>query len=157
LPGNEQLRNKYGVNFRLKDPPLAIAEAQFRTNQGKADTGLATILKLGAWAHFGKFDDERLAADNPENSTGIPLKRRGNNGVYGVFEQQLYRPQGGDANSGVTAFGLASGSPQDRNLINFWFQTGLVFAGMIPNRPNDKFGAVLEYSRYSNGVRGFAV
>ena len=71
----------------------------------------------------------------------------------GVFEQQLYRPQGGDANSGITVFGLASGSPQDRNLINFWYQTGIVFAGLIPNRPDDKFGAIFEYSRYSNSVR----
>ena len=83
------------------------------------------------------------------------MKRRGNNGIYGVFEQQLYRPQGGDAESGVTVFGLASGSPQDRNLINFWFQTGLVFAGMLPNRPDDKVGAIFEYARYSNSVRGF--
>ena len=147
--GDEQLRNKYGVNFRVKDPPLAIVEAQVRTNHGKTDTGLATKLKLGGWTHFGKFDDNRLADDgtllaDPEGS-GEPLKRRGNNGIYGVFEQQLYRPQGGDAESGVTVFGLASGSPQDRNLINFWFQTGLVFAGMLPNRPDDKFGAIFEY------------
>ena len=158
-PGDEQLRNKYGVNFRLKDSPFVIAEAQFRTNHGKTDTGLASTLKLGAWTHFGKFDDNRFADDgtllaDPEGS-GEPLKRRGNNGVYGVFEQQLYRPQGGDARSGITLFGLASGSPQDRSLINFWFQTGLVFAGMIPNRPDDKFGAIFEYARYSNSVRAF--
>ena len=158
-PGDEQLRNKYGVNFRLKDPPVAIAEAQFRTNHGKTDTGLASTVKLGAWVHYGKFDDNRLADDgtllaDPEGS-GRPLKRKGDNGVYGVFEQQLYRPQGGDASSGITLFGLASGSPQDRNLINFWFQTGLVFSGMISNRPDDKFGAVFEYSRYSNSVRAF--
>ena len=158
-PGDEQLRNKYGVNFRLKDFPFVIAEAQFRTNHGKTDTGLASTLKLGAWTHFGKFDDNQFADDgtllaDPEGS-GEPLKRRGNNGVYGVFEQQLYRPHGGDARSGITLFGLASGSPQDRSLINFWFQTGLVFAGMIPNRPDDKFGAIFEYARYSNSVRAF--
>ena len=158
-PGDEQLRNKYGVNFRPKDPPFVIAEAQFRNNQGKTDTGLATTLKFGAWTHFGKFDDYRLADDGTlladPDGAGRPLKRRTDNGVYGVFEQQLYRPTGGDARSGITLFGLASGSPQDRNLINFWFQTGLVFAGMIPNRPDDKFGAAFEYSRYSNSVRAF--
>jgi porin len=26
---------------------------------------------------------------------------------------------------------------------------------MIPNRPDDKFGAIFEYARYSNSVRGF--
>ena len=52
-PGDEQLRNKYGVNFRLKDPPFVIAEdAQFRTNHEKTDTGLAKHLetrRLGAF------------------------------------------------------------------------------------------------------------
>ena len=96
-PGDEQLRNKYGVNFRLKDAPVAIAEAQFRTNHGKTDTGLASTVKLGAWAHFGKFDDNRFADDgtllaDPEGS-GRPLKRKGDNGVYGVFEQQLIDPK----------------------------------------------------------------
>jgi len=98
-------------------------------------------------------DNGTLLAD-PENSTRIPMKRRGNNGIYGVFEQHLYRPQGGDADSGITVFGLASSAPQDRNLINFWFQTGLVFADLIPRRPDDSFGAIFEYARYSNGVRG---
>ncbi|MGA8155338.1 MAG: carbohydrate porin, partial [Rhodoplanes sp.] len=83
--GDPQLRNKYGVNFRLKDPPFVIAEAQFRNNQGKTDTGLATTLKFGAWAHFGKFNDNRLADDgtllaDPDGS-GRPLKRRTDNGV----------------------------------------------------------------------------
>jgi porin len=155
--GDPQLRNKYGVNFRVRDPALAIIEGQFRANHRKTDTGLASTLKLGAWVHFGKFDDNKLADDgtllaDPEGS-GRPLKRRGNNGIYGLIEQQLYRPQGGGANSGITWFGLASGSPQDRNLINFWFQTGLVFAGMIPNRPDDKIGAIFEYSRFSNSTR----
>ena len=59
-PGDEQLLDKYGVNFRLKDSPFVIAEAQFRTNHGKTDTGLASTLKLGAWTHFGKFDDNHL-------------------------------------------------------------------------------------------------
>jgi porin len=158
IEGDEQLRNKYGVNFRVKDPPLVLTEVQLRINAEKTDTGLATKLKLGGWAHFGKFDDERIADNgallaDPVNSTGIPMKRKGNDGIYGVLEQQLYRPQGGDADSGITVFGLASGAPQDRNMINFWFQTGLVFAGMIPKRPDDKVGAVFEYARYSNGVR----
>ena len=95
--GDPQLRNKYGVNFRLKDPPFVIAEAQFRNNHGKTDTGLASTLKFGAWTHFGKFDDNRLADDgtllaDPDGS-GRPLKRRTDNGVYGVFEQQLYHPK----------------------------------------------------------------
>ena len=34
-PGDEQIRNRHGLNFRIADPPLVIAEAQHRANQGK--------------------------------------------------------------------------------------------------------------------------
>ena len=33
-------------------------------------------------------------------------------------------------------------------------RAGIVFAGLIPGRPDDKFGAIYEYARYSNSVRG---
>ncbi|MBB2731720.1 hypothetical protein M2202_005708 [Bradyrhizobium japonicum] len=31
-----QLRNRYGVNFRINDPPLALGEMQFLWNGKKA-------------------------------------------------------------------------------------------------------------------------
>lgn len=157
--GDEQLRNRYGLNFRVRDPALVIAETQFRANQGKNDTGLASTLKLGGWMHFGLFDDQRFANDgtllaDPDGS-GVPLRHRGNAQAYAVIEQQLYRPKGGDAASGVSVFGRIAASPSDRNLINFYVDSGIVFAGLVANRPDDKFGASFIYSRFSNSVRGF--
>ncbi|MET4716144.1 carbohydrate-selective porin OprB [Bradyrhizobium japonicum] len=35
-----QLRNRYGVNFRINDPPLALGEMQFLWNGKKGDPGL---------------------------------------------------------------------------------------------------------------------
>jgi porin len=158
-PGDEQLRNRYGLNFRLRDPPFVMAEAQFRRNQGKEDTGLAATLKLGAWGHFGEFDDKQFANDGlllaDPASSGEPAKRRGNAGIYGVIDQQIYRPKGGDAESGVSVFTRISVSPSDRNLIDFYVDGGIVFAGMIPGRPDDKFGASMIYARYSDSVRAF--
>ena len=62
-PGDEQIRNRYGLNFRVSDPAFIIGEAQFRRNHGKDDTGLATTLKLGGWGHLGEFNDQRFAND----------------------------------------------------------------------------------------------
>jgi len=157
--GDEQIRNRYGLNFRVRDPALSIAEAQFRRNQRKEDTGLATGLKFGGWTHLGSFDDQRFAIDgtllaNPSGS-GIAAMHRGNFGIYGVIEQQLYRPSGGDATSGVSVFSRISGSPSDRNLINFFVDAGVVFANMIQQRPDDKFGASFMFARFSNSVRAF--
>ena len=157
--GSEQERNRYGLNFRVRDPAFIIGEAQFRHNRGAADKGLATTLKLGGWGHLGKFDDPRFAIDgsllaNPL-SPGMPLQHRGNVGLYAVIDQQLWRPVGGGPDSGITVFSRMSMSPSDRNLINAYIDGGIVFAGLIPNRPDDQFGASAIYARFSDAVRAF--
>jgi porin len=157
--GDPDTCNRYGLNFRLRDPAFIIGEAQFRTNQGKDDSGLARTLKLGGWTHLAQFNDQRFANDgtllaNPAGS-GIPLQHRGDFGVYGVIDQQIYRPRGGAADSGVSLFGLASVVPSDRNLVDIQLNGGIVFAGLIPSRPQDRFGASVVYSRFSNNARAF--
>ncbi len=157
--GDEQLRNRHGLNFRVRDPALVMAEAQFKRNTGAKDAGLATTFKAGAWAHFGKFEHQRLADDGTflANSAGSgnPLTRRGNNGVYAVLDQQIYRPAGGAADSGVTVFGRVSASPSDRNVINSYFDVGMVATGMVPRRPDDKFGVSFMHAQYSDQLRAF--
>jgi porin len=157
--GDEQLRNRYGLNFRVNDPPFIIGEAQFRTNHGKDDTGLARHIKIGGWAHLGKFNDQRFASDgtllaNPLGS-GVPLQYRGNLGIFGVIEQQLYRPQGAGPDGGISVFSRVSFSPSDRNLVDAYIDGGIVFAGFIPGRPDDRFGASVIYARFSDSVRAF--
>jgi porin len=157
--GDPDTCNRYGLNFRLRDPAFMIGEAQFRTNQGKDDTGLARTVKLGGWTHLGQFNDQRFANDgtllaNPLGS-GVPARHRGDYGLYGVIDQQIYRPRGGAADSGISVFGLASVTPSDRNLIDVQLNGGIVFAGFIPHRPQDRFGASVVYSRFSGGARAF--
>ena len=158
-PGDEQLRNRYGLNFRVSDPPFIIGEVQVRRNQEKDSTGLASTLKLGGWTHLGSFDDQRLAIGGTLLADplggGLPLRHRGNMGLYGIIDQQIYRPAGAGADTGVTVFSRASVSPDDRNLISAYIDGGIVFAGMVPGRPDDKFGASVIYARFSNSVRGF--
>lgn len=157
--GDPDTCNRYGLNFRVRDPAFIIGEAQFRSNQGKDDNGLARTLKLGGWSHLGEFNDQRFANDgtllaNPAGS-GIPARHRGDFGIYGVVDQQIYRPRGGALDSGVSVFSRASVSPSDRNLVDLQVDAGIVFAGLIANRPNDRFGASVLYARFSDSVRGF--
>jgi porin len=156
-PGDPQVKNRHGLNFRLRDPPLLISEVQYAYNQDKESTGLAGMIRLGGWHHFGRFDDQRfdiqgLSLANPL-SDGIAARLRGNDGVYGVIDQQIWRPPGGDANSGVGLFSRISASPSDRNLINFYIDGGITFAGMVPGRPADKFGASFLYANISDRAR----
>jgi porin len=157
--GDEQMRNRHGLNFRVNDPPFVIAEARWQHNQGKDDSGLATTVKTGAWQHFGTYDDLRFADDatlmaDPRGS-GSPAKHRGNSGIYAVFEQQLYRPAGADAQGGVSVFGRISASPSDRSPISFFVDAGIVVAGVIPDRPDDRFGISYLYAKFSDGMQSF--
>ena len=157
--GDPDTCNRYGLNFRLRDPALGVFEAQFRSNQGKDDTVLARTVKLGGWSHIGQFADQRMAnygslLANPLGS-GVPAQHRGDYGFYGIIDQQIYRPRGAAADGGISVFGLASITPSDRNLISAQLNGGIIFAGLIPGRPDDRFGVSVLYSRFSSGIRGF--
>ena len=155
--GDPDTCNRHGLDFRVKDPALLQAEAQFRRNQGKDDTGLARQLKVGGWVHLGRFDDLRLddgglPLANPASS-GVPARHRRNWGLYGIIDQQLHRPAGGDAASGVSVYGRVAVNPADRNLVSFYLDGGIVFNGMLAQRPDDKFGLGFIHTRISNRLQ----
>jgi porin len=151
-----QLRDRYGVNFRVNDPPLLLGEAQFLWNAKKGDPGLDGKLKLGAWRHFGTFADERLDTNGVSlaspTSSGIPAKIYGDFGFYSVFEQKIYRV-GNDDDRGVGVFARASYSPPGGNLIDFYADTGIEFIGLGARRPHDKFGVAAAYAHVSPRAR----
>ena len=157
--GDPEPRNRHGLNFRVNDPPFVIGEAQIQRNMGKDDTGLASTLKLGGWGHLDRFDDRRFANDGTllaePASSGGPARHRGNFGVYAIVDQQLYRPTGGDWQSGISVFSRMALSPSDRNLVNAYVDGGIIFAGFIPNRPKDRFGASVIHARFADRVRAF--
>jgi len=71
---------------------------------------LARTLKLGAGLTSGSSTNQRFANDgtlltNPAGS-GVPAQHRGDYGIYGVIDQQIYRPRGGAADSGISVFVL---------------------------------------------------
>lgn len=152
-PEEAQIKNRHGLNFRVQDPPLLMGEAQYKYNQEKTDTGLAGFWRVGFWHHFGDFDSQRFdttgrsLADPLGN--GIPARLRGTSGVYGVVDHQLYRPAGGDKDSGIGVFGRAGISAPDRNPVEFYLDGGIVFSGMLPGRPDDKVAATFLYSKIS--------
>jgi porin len=158
-PGDPDTCNRYGTNFRLRDPAFMMSELQFRWNRGKDDTGLARTLKIGGWSHLGQFADQRYDNNGvllaSKASDGIPLMHRGDYGIYGVIDQQLYRLPGGNGDSGISVFNRSSISPSNRNLVDLEIDSGIVFAGMIPKRPDDSFGASIIYSRFAGPVRAF--
>ena len=155
-PDDPQLRNRYGINFRVNDPPLVLGEAQFLWNGKKGDPGLDGKLKLGFWRHFGIFQDQRFDDGGRSlasaASSGVPATLRGDYGVYGAFEQKLYRV-GSDDDRGIGVFARATYSPPDRNLADLYADTGVEFIGLSDQRPKDKFGFAAAYAHVSPRVR----
>ena len=155
--GTEQIRDPAGLNFRLRDPPLLMAEAQYKYNQDKTAQGLAGTIKLGAWYQFGPFDDVHFGLDGKSladlSSNGVARTHSGNYGVYGVIDQMLWRLPGNDPKKGVGVFARASLSPSDRNLIDLYAEAGVNFVGLWDMRPDDKFGLAASFSQLSPGLR----
>jgi len=167
-PGDPQRNNRSGTEFRLTDPPFVIGEIQLARGGPDEAAGLPGLLKLGAWGHLGRFDDQRFSASgasladpgppaedaSPGGLAGNPSPRRlrGDQGVYGVVDQMIYRVPG-SADRGVGVFARLSGSPADRNLIDLYADGGITFKGLLPARVDDSFGVSLAYARISERAR----
>jgi porin len=145
-----------GTVFSFRGGTFVIGEASYLPNQGKDAWGLPGAYRVGGWYHTSSaFADQRydtigLSLANPA-STGIPLNHTGDHGIYGVIDQMLYRVPGTE-DQGVSAFVRVGGAPNDRNLINFYGDAGVVYKG-LPGRPDDKVGIATAYARLGENAR----
>jgi porin len=168
-------RDPHGLAFRINDPPLFMAELAYAYNQDRPDTsqddpnqegssaptpvrrssaaasGLPGTVKLGAWVHAGAFADQRFNAQGASLAVanGPALQHANDFAAYGMIDQMLWRVEGGSGDRGLSFFLRASTAPSDRNLISFYFDTGLTFAGPLASRPDDTVGLGLAFGLVS--------
>ena len=146
-----------GTVFSFSGGAFFIAEASYLPNQGNDAKGLPGAYRIGAWyhtsTHFGdqRLDNTGVSLASPL-STGIPLDHTGDYGIYGVVDQMLYRVPGSE-DQGLSAFVRAGGVPNDRNLINFYSDGGLLYKGLTPRRPDDKIGVAAAYAQVGESAR----
>ena len=172
--GDPVKRDPYGLAFRVKDPPLLLAELAYAYGQqapglppenpqqegmgaggGRppspgAAAGLPGTIKLGAWVHAGRFADQRFDTQGGSlaASGGAPQQHARDFGGYGVIDQVLWRvPGGGDR--GLSLFLRGAAAPGDRNPIDLYADGGLVFKGPCGSRPRDLAGLGLAFGRIS--------
>jgi porin len=147
--------NEHGLDFRLEDPPLMLAEGAHKYNQ--EGTGLPGIVKIGGWYHFGDFDDLRRDQEGGLIAVtgGAPLRHDGNHGIYAVWEQMVYRLPGYEDAKGISFFTRIAGSPGDRNQIDFYLDGAFNFTGFLSSRPNDVLAVGVAYSRISDDASAF--
>lgn len=152
--------NTSGLDFPLGNGVLSFLESAYNLNPDGADGKMPGTYKLGAWYNSQTFNSlsmanngQPLAAD-----TGAPAQSyKGNYSLYASFDQAIWR----DANTedqGPNVFGSLHLSPQsDRNQVNWFFEGGLAYKGLIDGRPLDKMALGFAYmnmsSSWSNNVK----
>jgi porin len=57
------------------------------------------------------------------------------------------------SNQGLACFGRIAFGPQNRNFVGFYFDTGLVYTGLIPTRDEDQVGVGFVYAQLTDGAR----
>ena len=165
--------NRHGFRWRLDSQTghTFLNEAQFRWSARAEESGLPGHFKAGAWFQTGNRADA-LADDTAS----------GNSGYYGIVDQMLCREPVAPTVSGLTKdgksvvdakgtksfkapgaieksdqglgwFGRVAVTPANRNFINFYFDTGLSYKGLVPGRDDDTIGIGLGYAQLSNGAR----
>lgn len=123
-----QKDNRHGLNFRIEDPPLVMAEAQFGYR-----LGLPGKFKIGGWYEFSSFADKL---------TNAPIE--GNSGVYAVLDQGLWKDASPaasqEASLAINFLARVSATPERQNEVSFYADAGLVLSGFMPGRPSDTLG-----------------
>jgi porin len=173
---NPVTRDPSGLLFRTNDPGFFIAEINYDYNQDKIGgltgdpnqegsqghavdrrptgaSGLPGTVKFGVWANGGVFPDERVNTLGGLLGVagGQPLPHRGDYAFYGVIDQILWRPGGGDRRE-LDFFLRASAGPGDRNLIDRYFDTGLTLKAPFASRPDDTLGLAFAIAHISPQV-----
>ena len=69
----------------------------------------------------------------------------------------IWRVPGSEDPQGVGIFARVIGAPSDRNLVDFYFDGGVTFTGMIPRRPADALAVGFAYTGISNQVTAFDI
>lgn len=146
--GDPQKCNDHGLEFRLKDPPLVMAELAYTHS-----LSLPGAIKIGSWISFDDFKDQRLSDDGRSQadpaSSGEPRLYDENYGFYATIQQMLFQVPGSE-DRGLTLFARVAASPEDRNQIDLYVEGGITLAGLINARPNDVMGIGLAYTHISD-------
>jgi porin len=144
-----------GTRFNLGTGALFIGETQYslaRPPFAAAAVDLPGTYKFGLWVDTGEFPDQRfdtagLSLASPA-STGMPRQHSGDFSLYGIVDQQVWRPAHGASSLGV--FARVMGAPADRNLVDWSANFGLNLAAPLPGRDSDTFGVGYDWAHVSS-------
>jgi porin len=138
--------NKFhGVDFSLRhDSGVAIMEELGYSPEPLRKLGYAGDFKLG-----GLYDSE------PRLQFETGQMRGGTWEVYLTGQQRLAPAPAGSAegHQGLWAFLALTYAPPEMNSLQYFADAGLLYFGLIPNRPNDEIGLFGLFGQFSSDLR----
>jgi len=144
-PTGDPRINRHGVRFRMGGDQgwFVISEAIL------APEANLTRLKAGVWLHTAAFDDVRDdAVGQPFAITrAAPHVHSSNYGAYLAVERTW---TGATDQAGEVEVFLRGGiAPADRNALDWAFDAGLSWTGLLPGRPADVASLGLAHASFS--------
>ena len=156
--------NRHGFRWRLDAQQgfTFFNEAQIGWNQREEETGMPGQFKAGAWFQTGQY------ADVLAGSTAA-----GNSGYYFIIDQMLVRESAevvpgqnssgknfkesvsvAKPDQGLGWFSRMGFAPSDRNFVDYYFDAGFTYKGLVPWRDDDTVGVAFGYAQLSSGAQG---
>lgn len=171
----DQNVNRHGFRWRLdgENGLLFLNEAQARWNHRDEETGLPGQLKAGMWIQTGQLADTLATSTNSGNYGWYFILDQM---LYREPAAQLPPPSGNSkdgkslaeakssksfkapvslekSDQGLGFFGRIAFTKEDRNFLNFYFDAGLTYKGLIPTRDDDTIGLAFAYAQIGNTAR----
>jgi len=175
----DQNVNRQGFRWRLdgENGFLFLNEAQTRWNHRDEETGLPGQLKAGMWIQTGQLADTLAENTNSGNygwyfvldqmlyrepSAGLPAPCGKSKDAKSVVDSKgsksFKAPVSLEkSDQGLGFFGRIAFTKEDRNFMNFYFEAGLTYKGLIPTRDNDVIGLAFAYAQLGNTARNSLV
>lgn len=91
--------------------------------------------------------DQQLFREGSSDEEGPVAAKESSDGKG--FKEPVAAPKKKLSDQGLYAFSLINFAPKFNNNLPFYFQTGLIYKGLIPTRDKDQLGAAFAFGNYS--------
>ena len=145
---------RYGNDFPVGDGVLSWAEAAFSPRLQLGTTTLPGAYKFGGWYNSTMVNNITQVDSGRTFANPVNQNYRGQYALYGLLDQALWREDASE-NQGVSGFFRATYSPQEnRNMVTWYFDTGLTYTGLFDGRPVDVLGLGFAWAKITPYLSG---
>jgi len=138
-----------GADMSMNGPLFAIGQVAYQRNGLPGDSRLIGNYKAGVWYDNSTYTDFEAVGSGRPSAT-----KRGNWGLYGMFDQVLVSFGAPTSNRGFGVFGSVMVSPDESvSQIPYFFAGGVACRGIFASRPTDSAGLGIVYGDFSSDLR----